>query len=246
MTASPFQSALREELRAAAIRDLRRRRTRRRSGFLASAVAALAAIFGAITVITVDPAAADVEVRIRDGLVEVRIVGEGTTPDEVREAMEDAGLRVVVDGPPVGPSLVGRFVLVQLDDPSAREVEYLDSDGYGFDGFVVPEGWSGRLLIRVGARADGDETYEVGSDAFAAGEPLDCAREGTMLRDLRTALDELNVTVRAPGLAPIPLTDQAPGQFADWYVVSASALSAADVLLLVQEEQPTPAAGDPC
>ena len=107
---SPFQDALREQLRAAAIRELQRSTRRRRVRIGAAIAAVVAAAVGAVAVLSPSPAAAEVEVRIEDGFVEVRLTDLDATPREVEAAMRERDLEVAVVRVPVGPSLVGRFL----------------------------------------------------------------------------------------------------------------------------------------
>lgn len=238
---SPFKEALREELRAAAVRDLARQTRRRRLRAAAgAAIAAVAAAVGAVTFVGTSPAAADIEVTIRNGQVAVRILDLATTPDEVREAMEEAGLAVDVDGAPVGPSMVGRFIDVRLEIPGDNRIEQLGSDGNSFDGFIIPENWDGDLEIRVGEKADPGEPYAAGADAFADGEPLHCLPLiGRTLNDVRDGLPDLNIMVRGPGGKPVSLDSPAADEFATWFVTGGRAVSATDVFLQVDPQAPT-------
>jgi hypothetical protein len=235
---SPFQDALREQLRAAAHRDLSCRRGRRRLR-IGAAVAAVAAAIAGVAVLVPSPAAADVEVTIRDGVVEVRLTDLDATAAEVTEAMRDAGLEAETIGTPVGPSLVGRFVAVGFDQGGDAEVEDIRAEDGGLIGFRVPAGWEGRLRIQLGEAADPGEPYGAGSDAFAPGEPLGCKGVlGATLADASSTLDDLEVTFLPHGYVgdPIPLASPDAEPYARWHIVSGRARAADTVLLTVQAD----------
>ena len=243
---SPFHEALREQLRAAAVRDLQRKHRPWRR-ILGAVTAVMGAATAAVAVLTPSPAAADIEVTIEHGRVEVRIVDLVTSPDEVQEELDEEGLPVTVSGVPVGPSNVGRFVAVQLEVPDGRTIEQLGGDGGGFDGFVIPEGWPGTLLIEVGVPAPPGEPYTSGSDAFAPEEPLHCVDiRGRTVVDAGRLLPDLEVVrVRAATQDAVDLADALEGELAGWYVVGARALAADHVLLEVQASPPPVAPEDP-
>lgn len=244
MTGS-WDALLRDELLRATTADLARRRRFRR--WLAAAVAAVvAAVASFLTVLSPSPAAADVVVEVRGNVVEVRVTDLDSTPDDVREAFEKAGLDVEVDGVPVGPSLVGRFVAVGFDaDPSAPPVKRIDERAGGFLGFEVPKGWPGTMTISLGQPAAPRDLYFQGSDAFAEGEPLRCVEvRGRTLADAADLLDDFDVTVQRVGVLGVPQSlDGALGSpLADHVVMAAQALSASHVVLQVAAP-PTAAPG---
>lgn len=244
---SPFQDALREELLQAAHRSVRRRRR----GRISAGVAAItAAVGGSLALLWPSPAAADVEVTIRDGIVEVRIVDLITDPGEVREAMDEAGLDAEVVGAPTGPSAVGRFVGVGLLEGDGGQVDPLGSDAYSFDGFRLPEGWEGTLVISVGVPARPGQDYDFGSNALARGEPFACRPlVGRTVAEARAAGDLEGAAVRVGptmvSMAPVPLDDPAARPYLDWYIAGADATSADSVQLTVQEA-PTEEVAPPC
>jgi hypothetical protein len=240
---SPFQDALREELLAAARRDLQR--SPRRRGRIAAAVAALAAaIAGSVAILLPSAASADVEVRVEDGVVEVRVRDLDTTATEVGDALAAKGLPARVVGVSVGPSLVGRFVGVTILADPAQPIEQLSDDGFGFDGFRVHQGWSGQLVVEFGRAARAGERYAVGSDAFADGEPLHCTGVlGATLAVAGATLDDLQVDAvpdgRIGGPLPVGSPDLAPD--AGWFVHGARAVAADHVILEIGPDAPAPA-----
>lgn len=239
---SPFQDALRAELVTAARRDRRRRR-----GRIAGAVtAAAAAAAGSVALLWPSPAAADVEVRFRGDDVVVSIVDLQTDPDEVRDAMEDAGLAAEVVGAPTGPSAVGRFAGVSLTAPGPVPVTTSGSDGVTFDGFVVPRDYPGTILITVGVPAEPGQMYDVGTDALAPGEPLACrAVVGRTVADL-PPLSGLEVRViPQPASSPIAIDAPEVDPYLGWYVTGARATSRASVVLLASAD-PVPRQDPTC
>jgi hypothetical protein len=267
----PFHEALRAELLAAARRDLeavdgsteperrhRRRRDRRsgrRSGrrpVVVGLAAGLAAAIGVgALVLGQSTASADVEVRVRDSSVVVRVRGHDATAGEIEAAMVDAGLDVEVVGVPVGPSLVGELLNVALDQGGAADVVEEGADGYSFVGFSIPVGWPGTLRVNVGAAAPPGSPYAVSSDAFAEGEPLHCvAGRGRRLRDLAPELRSRPVEVAVHSIqgGPIdPLTAALAGPLADAVVTRADATSPTGVLLTVDPAAtPTAPPAAPC
>ena len=238
---SPFQDALREQLRAAAIRDLQRAPRRRWRRIGAAAVAVVAAVVGAVALLSPSPAGADVEVRIEDGFVEVRLTDLDATPREVEAAMRDRDLEVEVVRVPVGPSLVGRFLGVQVPDVPGRPVETFREEGVGFQGFRVPLGWPGELVVQLGSKAAPGEDYGVGSDAFADDEPLHCEGvQGSTLAAARGALGDLSVRVLPEGFIGGPFALDAPEatEYSSWFIVAARTFSADAVLVQLSEAPP--------
>jgi hypothetical protein len=243
---SPFQDALREELLAAARRDLQRASRRRRGRIGAAVAAAVASVAGGIAILVPSPAAAEVEVRVDHGVVEVRLKDLDTSADEVRAALSAKGLRARVVGVPVGPSLVGRFVGVEITQDPDQPIERFADDGFGFDGFRVHEGWAGELVLDFGRAAGRGEPYGAGSDAFAAGEPLHCSGTyGASLADAEGRLRRLQVEVVPEGRIGGPLALDAPelAPDADWFVRGARALAADHVLLQIGPTPPDAPAG---
>lgn len=157
--------------------------------------------------------------------------------------MRERDLEVEVVRVPVGPSLVGRFVGVDIPDVPGQPVETFREEGVGFQGFRVPEGWPGELVIQFGSKASPGEDYGVGSDAFAEDEPLHCEGvQGSTLAAARGALEGLSVRVLPEGFAGAPFALDAPeaAQYASWFVVAARTFSADAVLVQLSEAPPPP------
>jgi hypothetical protein len=160
--------------------------------------------------------------------------------------MQERDLEVEVVRVPVGPSLVGRFLRVDVPDVPGHPVETFREDGVGFQGFRVPQGWPGALVIRFGTEASPGEAYGVGSDAFDDGEPLDCTGVlGSTLDAAREALAGLSVRVLPDGFvgAPFPLEAPDAAAYSEWFVSAARAQSADAVLVQLSESPPRPEAG---
>jgi hypothetical protein len=242
---SPFKDALRDELRAAAYRDLARVRRRRLGSRIGGAIAAVtAAVAGALT-LWPTTAAADIEITIRNGTVEVRIVDLKTDPREVERAMNRVGLEAQVVGLSTGPSAVGRFVQVGLADGDTEQITKSGDDGHSFDGFTVPERYDGQLVIAVGVASKAGRPYDVGTDASAKGEPLACKPViGRPVRAISTRPGvEVLVSPQGVPTAPIPLSAADP--YRAWYVTEALA-TAEDSVLLVAVSDPVPPEDPPC
>lgn len=233
---SRFEQELGDELYAAAVREQQRRRRSVR----AMVAAAAAVVAGGVAIAWPNPAAADVEVRIEDGTLHVRIADDDVTPDEVLEAIEDEGLEASVVGLTTGPSGVGSFVRATVPGGGAQPA-VSDEVGAAFRSFSLPAGWTGDLVIGVGIAAEGDEVYDALSDPFGPGEPLRCQGVlGRPLRDVADRLADLSVSVRAfEGdllVAEATLMDALASEHADWIVESGIAVSAIDITLDVVPE----------
>ena len=179
MTAGPdLLPSLRAELMNAARRRVgRRRRPERRLVLVVVAVAAVViAIVAAVQLRTAPPAAAGVDVTVTGGQVMVRLTELEHRPGVIEAAVRKAGLNVEVVAVPAGPSRVGEFMTVAATADLPPELRVIDGQASGsFGGFVLPQGWPGRLLLNVGRPAKGDENYVRFSDAYAKGEPLHCS-----------------------------------------------------------------------
>ncbi len=215
---APFVAELRRELLAAARREVRRRRRRP----LMAAVAAGAAAVVALVLVLVPqptPAAADVVVRVHDGVVEVTLVDLEHRPERIEAAVREAGLDVRVRSVPVGPSSVGRFVGEDFGGTLPGELEPVDDGPAGFRGFLLPVGWSGELHLLVGAPAGEREVWARFSDATAPGEALACRavvgrRGGVVAAELADA--PLTVRYRAQGPQGIQAVSPAELESAPW------------------------------
>ena len=232
-----FHDDLGRELLRVGLQQQRRRRRRIRT-----AVASfMAAAVGSLTLLWPNPANADVEVRFEDGRVVVRITNSGASPDEVVDALQDAGLDASAEGRTTGPSSVGRFLSAAVAGGGDQPV-VLDPApvGTAFRTFSVPEDFAGKLTIGVGVPSKGSGRYEIPSDAFAPGEPLRCRGVlGARLRDAAGELHELDVSVRmfreGLFLGEMPLAEALGSDAASWFVEVGHATGTESVSLHVVE-----------
>jgi hypothetical protein len=177
----PFLDALREELLAAAARQIDAGRPIRPRPRLAVAAAGattavLAVAMGVLLTLSAPaPAQADVRVEVEGGRVIITLVELEHRPERIQAVAQGAGLDVTVSAVPVGPSLVGRFVRSTGNGALPPELHVLGTGPTTFAGFSLPEDWRGSLHLSVGRPADDGEAYVAYSDAFAEGEPLHCA-----------------------------------------------------------------------
>jgi hypothetical protein len=168
-----FQDRLQVELERAAAQP---RTDRRRIGIaVAAAVLVLGALGGVlVSVSRPSPAAADVEIIRRDGVVTLRLVGQEYDADAIERSARDGGVELAVQDVATGPSLVGRFLNITFDGPNAVAVQRLSGAGIGYVGFAIPDDWPGRVLAAVGRPAKNGEAYGQTPDATSPGEPLAC------------------------------------------------------------------------
>ena len=238
MSGSDFLDDLRGELVQAAVRQHRRRAVRIRIAMLALPLCLLGA--GLMAVTRPAPAAADVQVAVEDGRVELTLHDLEHDPVEIEAAARRAGLHVSVTAVAAGPSLVGRFVGEAATGAAPAELRLVGQAGGGFAGFSVPVRWPGTLTLRVGRPAHGDEPYATFSDALARGEPLACRPLiGRPASEAATALatTSLVVTVETVGErvpAIVPLEAVRVGDQGRWIVVGADATSPRSVVLRIQ------------
>jgi hypothetical protein len=235
---SRFHDELGRELLRVGLQEQRRRRRRIR----AAAASVLAAAAGSLTLLWPNPAAADVEVRYEGGRVVIDITGNGASPEEVVDALRDAGVDAAVDGQSTGPSGVGRFVSAHVvggeDQPIVIDPEPI---GSAFRTFSIPEAFSGKLTLGVGVPSDGPGRYEASSDAFGRGEPLRCRGVlGARLQDVTEELREFDVSVRTYReglfLGELPLADALESETADWFIDAGISNGPRTVALQVVEE----------
>ena len=249
-----FFDRLGEELDVASMR-------RRPSPLPKLAMAAvLVVVVGVVGVFALrpEPASADVEVEVREGLVYLRLTDAEDDPEVIEEAAAGAGLAVDVEAVPTGPSLAGRFLLFERAGALPGELRTLGTDGDTFTGFVLPAGWDGALTLRVGRPADGDEPYAAFTNAEAAGEPLACSGIGGLTapeaRDL-VAETDLQVTWQAAGevarSVPAPELDEAP--WATYRVAAALSTAPRTVVVVLtpdgrppRQQQPLTRAAEGC
>jgi hypothetical protein len=174
--ADPYQAKLREALVGAVdtklVRD-RRRAVARRAALAMGAVAAVVAVFIAATLPN-DRAQASIDVEVRDGRIFVHLLDLESRPEEIVAAMRNAGIDVVLEEAPVGPSNVGRFVgaVATQSGPALKIARAGGTEA--FTSFSVPEGYAGVLRLSVGRKAAPGEQWRTASDATAKGEILEC------------------------------------------------------------------------
>jgi hypothetical protein len=165
-----YAEQLRDEIVSAAVRQHRARRRRRAIVVGGAGVVAVAGVIALVVGLLVAPderpAAADgtVEVVREEHTTLVRIV-DPAKPDEVVADLRAIGLDVERVERPTGPSLVGAVVSLVVEDSTPTDgTEFLSA-------YVAP---GSHVEVGVGVPANEGEAYAVGTDAFAAGEPLDC------------------------------------------------------------------------
>ena len=174
--ADPFQAKLRAALVGAVETKLVRARRRTRLRRAALAMAALVAV--AATVFTValpnDRAQASIDVEVRDGRIFVRLLDLESRPEEIVAAMRNAGIDVVLEEAPVGPSTVGRFVggVATQSGPALKVARAGGTEA--FTSFSVPQDYAGVLRLSVGRKAAPGEQWRTASDATEKGEILEC------------------------------------------------------------------------
>lgn len=167
-----FPQALQAELVTAHGR-LARRRRRRQLAAGAVALVALLALVPALLPGRADQAAADVlSVQARpDGSTDVALVDPAASVAAIAAELESKGIPNVTVALTTGPSLVGRFVGVDVittgtGTPAAIAL------GADHRSMAVPAGFTGRLRVEVGVAAKTGETYAAPTIAFDEGEPL--------------------------------------------------------------------------
>jgi hypothetical protein len=149
----------------------RRRQVRYRLAAAAAAVVIIAA--GLVLVDPGKPAAAGVSVEHRNGEVIVQLTDIEYRPRVIEGAAAAAGLDVDVTDVPTGSSLVGKFVRYK-HGANLSDLQRINLDGVAFTGFVLPEGWKGKLALDVGRPAKRNEVYGVFTNAASEGEALAC------------------------------------------------------------------------
>lgn len=237
MTTS-FPTSIREQLLAVAHAERRRRRRTRVAAALAGVVAAIS---GGFVALGSSPAAADVEVTVREGIVTVRLTDLDANPREIGRALRAHHIEAEVREVPTGPSQVGRFLSVGVD-PGASRIVNETGGGRESSSFTIAEGWDGELTIAIGRRAAPGERYGAGTSAFAEHEPLHCAGvQGRRLAEVEARLRgdgrSVEVVVDADGPRRLPLAEAVQDE-PDLVVTAASMFSANEVLATVAAVPP--------
>lgn len=234
-----YAEQLRDEFVRAAVRQQRRRRRNRALGIAAAAVvlaAGLAAVVAGVLIGSDEQAAeaSTVDVVKTPTGTTVTVI-DPTRPDEVIDELRSAGVTVDRVERATGPSKVGTIVsLVVLDDANRMVGNALEVQ---LDGRA-------RVQVGIGVLAPEGGDYDVGTDAFAMGEPLWCLSwPGQPTR-------QLAALVRSQALA-VKVVDNQVGPIdalpLDKVVISATALAEKRVLVTVDDGAPAevPAVCDP-
>jgi hypothetical protein len=232
----PYAEALRDEIVQAASRQ---HRTRKRRRAVVKAGAAFVVVAGVVVVLVGLFVAPSEDTATADGTVQVTRVEERTLveivmpdrPDEVIADLRAAGLTAEQVDRTTGPSRVGQVVSVVVDGDS------MPSDKPS--GLSVYVDGRARITVGVGvAAADGDDYYDVSTNAFDEGEPLYCRSWPGQ------STDELAKVVRSDGLA-VRVIDDTAGPSAELppgrVVLSATALSPLAVQVLTGDGAVAPA-----
>ncbi len=129
------------------------------------------------------------------------------TASTIRRRFDQAGLEIVLELLPVGPSRVGQLL-------SVRSATGADASVYWHEGRVaVPQSWDGKLAIWLGRPAEPEEHYAGSSDATAPGEPFEHDDLlGRTLAAARHGLHEYVVTL---------LAREPPGPTKPWRLMDA-------------------------
>jgi len=249
MTAPGFFESLERQLGDGFDRTVARRRARRRAverlgGFALGLVAVALTL---VLVLAQDGAEAGVSVQTRGGLVYVRLFELEHDAEKIERAAAEAGLDITVEEIAVGPSLVGRFVHEEHSADALGELKALDPDGPAFAGFVVPAGYEGRLVLRVGRPAEDGEPYATLTNALSEREPLACSgiQDESPARALEL-VERAGLTARwsvntAQGTRPIPVDEVEDPDHADLRVDRVLALDDHTVAVVLSDgETPLP------
>lgn len=195
-TATDPVPGLKEELLAAGVRHHDRRRRRQAQARRAVSATAAFVIIAAMAVITLSwpdgkTASASVVVTRSGDMFEVVISPDVATAALVKDALSDHGVDALVEAVPVGPSRIGEFV-------SGDNAVAPSGNGPSGTSVRFPAGQS-RVHLLVGRPAEPAETYLAVSDAFAAGEPLECVDDvwaqpaSSALPSIEAAFDDVTI-----------------------------------------------------
>lgn len=160
-----------------AARPARRSSSSRRRWVLAvcAAAVAAAAFFAALPAgddgprpgqaLAVTRAAGDIVIRIADA---------SASPDRIERELRAVGITASVATEPVSPSLVGTWTAVTASPPLRDAAREHAEIARGVK-LRIPEGYSGRLTLRVGRAARPGDELRMSISAFRPGEPLHCS-----------------------------------------------------------------------
>jgi hypothetical protein len=248
--ADPYQAKLREALVGAVetklMRD-RRRAVARRAVFAMAVIVALVAVFFAAALPN-DRAQASIDVEARDGRIFVHLLDLESRPEEIVAAMRNAGIDVVLEEAPVGPSNVGRFVGFAGTQGGAELKVARVGGTEAFTSFSVPQDFAGVVRLSVGRKAAPGEQWRTASDATEKGEILEC-------REIRglTAVEASQQLAGGPASTiawqVAGLGNLEPGaelqEYASFRVINLMSWSDGRVVVILTEHGQWPYPGDP-
>jgi hypothetical protein len=231
---TPFFEQLEVELDRVGHRLHRRRRRRTVAIRVAAAAAVVVAVLAGVAVIArggTDRATADVHISEAAGVVSVELQRGHEPADDVAAKLREVGLTVQSTPVGTGPSQVGTVVGLFGTGSQARP-------GSG-DTLTLDANRGDTITLLVGEATTGD--YAAFTDATAPGEPLHClAWPGRAATALAAELPaNLAVTYQL-----IDGRLVAAGDLTGYVVTAASALSATNVRVTVDEG--TPVDRSPC
>lgn len=228
-----YAEQLRDELVRAAVRQRRLRRRNRTVGLVAAVLVLLAGlaavIAGAVIGSDEDTAeATTVDVDKTPTGTKVTII-DPTRPDEVIAELRSAGVTVERIERKTGPSKVGTVVSLVVPDDANQLVG---------NALEVQLDGAARVQVGVGVATPEGGDYEIGTDAFANGEPLWCKSwPGQPTEEFADVVRSDDVAVKVVDAQSGPIDDLPSGKV----VVSATAIAANRVLVTVDDRTPAAA-----
>jgi hypothetical protein len=226
---------LREEVVHAAVREHRARRRRRAVAKVGAGLVVIAGIVVVLVGILIapgqEPASADDSVRVtREPQATLVEILAPDRPEDVVRDLRAAGLTADRVDRATGPSRVGMVISVVID-PGMTPTE--NTNGL-ISAYVSGDA---RLEIGVGVATPKGEAYDVGTDALAPGEPLDCRSwPGQSADQLAETARSLGVSVSFIDEAIGPVQEPPPRRI----VRSATAIAADRVVVMIGTGPVTP------
>lgn len=228
-----YADQLRDELVRAAARQ---RRARRRSRVLGIAAATVVLVAGLAVVVVGAVIGSDNDVAEASTIDVVKTptgtkvtIIDPTRPDEVIAELRSVGVTVQRIDRATGPSKVGRVVSLVVAD---------DAEGLTGNALEVHVDGRARVQVGVGVAAPAGGDYDIGTDAFAEGEPLWCLSwPGQPTQQLADLLRSHPLAVKVVDDQAGPI-DELPR---DKVVVSATALAANRVFVTIDDGVPADA-----
>jgi hypothetical protein len=244
--ANAHEEALRRALVDAVGTKLARDRRRAVARRAALAMVAFLAVVATVVTFTLPDNRADasIEVEVRDGATYVRLLDFESRPDEIVGALRNAGLDVVVDPAPVGPSNVGRFV--GIGTTGSGRVDVVGDRTKSFTSFIVRPNFVGQLRLVLGREAAPGEEWRAPSDATAKDEVLECRElRGLTAAEAARALADEPVSVSWLSAFTGNLEPGAElGAYANWRVIDLVAWSDRRVVATLSETGEWPYPGE--